>query len=37
MCHAFITNHKLMPPPIILLNSSNEEKENVIEWFHEVF
>jgi hypothetical protein len=29
MCHAFIT--KLMPPPIVLPNFSNDEEENVIE------
>jgi hypothetical protein len=27
MCHAFITNQTFMPPPIALLNSSNEEEE----------
>jgi hypothetical protein len=31
MCRAFITNHKLMPPPIVLPDFSDEEEENAIE------
>jgi hypothetical protein len=26
-----------MPPPVVLLDYLDEEEENVVEWFHEVF